>query len=201
MSEMKEMTRYAFISHMEDYMKKLLSDPLKADTDDFLKSYNIDGPKAISILTKKTDPNDENSAVIIKTTAIKDNGVDEEGNKKKDSFVVRYKIPRKDYTRKMRNLFINLFESNEIEGSPLNEDGEGATSAASSGAFVAPAFGPIVRKTMYITEEQAEYIKEATVANGSYVYDAPISRGNEGNYFYKEANDHQKMMEKSWPKK
>ena len=47
-----EMTRYAFISHMEDYIKKLLTDPLHADTDDFLKYHKIDGPKALSILTK-----------------------------------------------------------------------------------------------------------------------------------------------------
>ena len=45
-----EMTRYAFISHMEDYMKKLLKDPMHADTDEFLKSHDIDGPKALSIL-------------------------------------------------------------------------------------------------------------------------------------------------------
>ena len=40
-----EMTRYAFISHMEDYIKKLLTDPLHADTDDFLKYHKIKGPK------------------------------------------------------------------------------------------------------------------------------------------------------------
>lgn len=121
MSVHKEMTRYAFISHMEDYIKKLLTDPLHADTDDFLKYHKIDGPKALSILTKRMDPNDENSAVIIKSTKIKDNGTDENGNRNKDSFTVKYKVPRKDYTRKMRNLYISLFESNIIENSPLNE--------------------------------------------------------------------------------
>ena len=77
MSSHKEMTRYAFISHMEDYIKKLLTDPLHADTDDFLKYHKIDGPKALSILTMRLDPNDENSAVIVKTAKIKDNGYDE----------------------------------------------------------------------------------------------------------------------------
>ena len=38
MSNHKEMTRYAFISHMEDYMKQLLKDPLHADTDEFLNN-------------------------------------------------------------------------------------------------------------------------------------------------------------------
>ena len=116
-----EMTRYAFISHMEDYIKKLLTDPLHADTDDFLKYHKIDGPKALSILTKRTDPEDENSAILIKTTKIKDNGSDENGKRLPDTFTVHYKAPRKDYTKKMRNLYINLFESNIIESSPITE--------------------------------------------------------------------------------
>ena len=103
------MTRYAFISHMEDYIKKLLTDPLHADTDDFLKYHKIDGPKALSILTKRTDPEDENSAILIKTTKIRDNGSDENGKRLPDTFTVHYKVPRKDYTKKMRNLYINLF--------------------------------------------------------------------------------------------
>ena len=41
MNSHKEMTRYAFISHMEDYIKKLLKDPLHADTDEFLKYHKI----------------------------------------------------------------------------------------------------------------------------------------------------------------
>ena len=118
-----EMTRYAFISHMEDYMKKLLTDPLKADTDEFLKGHGIDGPRAIEILTKRTDPNDENSSIVVKKAAIRDNGTDEDGKRLKDTFTVKYRIPRKDYTKKMRNLYISLFESNIIEDCPIIEEG------------------------------------------------------------------------------
>lgn len=326
-----EMTRYAFISHMEDYIKKLLTDPLHADTDDFLKYHKIDGPKALSILTKRTDPEDENSAILIKTTKIRDNGFDENGKRLPDTFIVHYKAPRKDYTKKMRNLYINLFESNIIENSPitegawgygildndtaldnqsqfgefslkllttklnasttdddkwanlgvlvdflkkynneeirfddeynsaielckktceelinnktfieswsnpnkmkselkkifdevsamaydkerLNEDGEGggATSADASGQFTAPCFGgPIKKKTMYITQEQEEYIKkmieEEAVMNtqyGNFGFDVPIGDGkkNKNNKFFADANDHKDMMKKSWPK-
>ena len=204
-----EMTRYAFIPHMEDYMKKLLSDPLHADTDDFLKSYGIDGPKAVSILTKRSNPDDENSAVVIKSATIKDNGTDEEGKKNKDSFVVKYKIPRKDYSRKMRNLYINLFESNIIEGNQLEEcdcgscaGGEGATSADASGQYTTPLFGKPIKKTLYITNEQAEYLREATTnsVSANAMYDAPFNRGQENDDFYKEASDHTDIMKKSWPK-
>ena len=117
----KEMTRYAFISHMEDYMKQLLKDPLHADTDEFLKYHKINGPKALSLLLKREISDDENSAIIIKKISIKDNGIDEDGNRLKDTFNIKYSIPRKDYTKKMRNLYINLFENNIIENSPLNE--------------------------------------------------------------------------------
>lgn len=196
MSEKKEMTRYAFISHMEDYLKKLLSDPLKADTDDFLKSYDIDGPKALEILTKRSNPDDETSAVVIKSASIKDNGFNEDGKKNKDTFVVKYKIPRKDYTRKMRDLYINLFESNIIDGSPINEEGD----ASASGQFTAPAFGPVMRRTLFITEEQAEYLKEATAGDSSFMYTAPMSKGREHDKFYSEAMDHKDIIEKGIPK-
>lgn len=205
-----EMTRYAFISHMEDYMKKLLKDPMHADTDEFLKSHDIDGPKALSILLKKSNPEDENSSIIVRTEKIKDNGVDDNGKKKPESFTVKYKIPRKDYTKKMRNLYINLFESNIVDDDILKEDGEGggATSADASGQYSTPLFGkPIKRKTMYITQEQSDYIKktlkeEAVMDTpiGDFGYDAPIGDGkkNKKNNFYADANDHKDMMKKSW---
>lgn len=208
MAKHEEMTRHAFISHMQAYMKKLLTDPLRADTDEFLKLHGIDGPKAIKILTYRSNPEDENSAVVVKSASIKDNGVDEDGNRLKDSFTVKYKIPRKDYTKKMRNLYISLFENNEIEGCPINEEGEGggATSADASGQYTTPLFGgPIRRKTVYITQEQVDFIKKAINEEegncpvqsriGGFGYDAPMNNGSD---FYKEANDHKDMMKKSW---
>jgi hypothetical protein len=121
MGQHTEMTRHAFISHMEDYMKKLLKDPIHADTDDFLKYHGYTGPKALSVLLKRQDLEDENSSILIKNISIKDNGVDENGKRLKDTFTVKYRIPRKDYTKKMRNLYISLFENNIIENSPINE--------------------------------------------------------------------------------
>ena len=117
----KEMTRYAFISHMEDYMKELLRNPLKADTDEFLHGFGIDGPSALKMLITKTDPNDEYSAVVIRSERIKDNGYDEDGKRNKDTFEVKYKIPRKDFKKKLRNLYINLFEQNIANQNKLNE--------------------------------------------------------------------------------
>ena len=108
----------------------------------------------------------------------------------------------------------------EVEGKPipndgkLMEDGEGggATSADASGQYTTPLFGgPIRRKTMYITQEQEQYLKKMINEEecdcpvqgtrfGSFGYTAPIGDGkkNKGNDFYKEANDHKDMMKNSW---
>lgn len=66
----EEMTRYAFISHMEDYMKKLLTDPQKAEPDDFLKSFGLDGPVCLDILLKRNGDNDPESAIILRKERI-----------------------------------------------------------------------------------------------------------------------------------
>lgn len=375
MENNKKMTRYAFISHMEDYMKKLLKDPLRADTDEFLKSFKIDGPVALKMLLKKSNPSDDTSSILIRAEKIKDNGFDDDGKRKKDTFNVTYKIPRKDYTKKMRDLYISLFESNIIDDSPIteqikadnmslfedennlnegawgygildsdaaldaqsmfahqclsvlvanvqaanndgveaqnlwsqlgvlidflkkykedeihfsdeynaavdlvksklnvlyndekfinawsepksivssikkqykdvtllkyqkeimnvddpnkidplpqqrvthsslvNEDGEGAVgggtmdgmnngaaNAANSGQYTTPLFGkPLKRKSLYLTQEQVDYIKEATATSntGKYQYDVPF--GDKNDDFYREAMNHQDMMKKSW---
>ena len=111
-----ELTRYGFMSHMEAYMKQLLTNPKKAEVDDYLKSHGIDNEKALKLLLKKTDPNNEESAVLVKKTKIKT------GEDGKDIFTISYKIPREGYKKKMRKLYINCFESNIVEGCPIIEN-------------------------------------------------------------------------------
>jgi hypothetical protein len=93
----------------------------------------------------------------------------------------------------------------------LNEDGEGGgtTSAYASGQYTTPLFGgPIKKKTMYITQEQEEYIKKVIAEEsvmdtsvGNFGFDAPIGDGkkNKNNKFFADANDHKDIMKKSWP--
>ena len=88
----------------------------------------------------------------------------------------------------------------------LNEDGEGggATSADASGQFSQPLFGkPIIRKSLYITQEQEEYLnkvlKEEAEINtqfGDFGYDANSLSGNDD--FYKEAMNHKNIMKNSF---
>ena len=164
----KELTRHGFVSHMEDFVGKLIgSNPLGADVDDYLKGFDIDAKKALEILTKPETDDMPESAVVMRTERIKNGGVDEFGKPMKDEFQVIYKVPKKDPERgikgideKLRNIYIKLFENHMVEGTILNEEGEGgmcgdgsamedmggATNASSSGQYTTPLFGMVRRK-------------------------------------------------------
>ena len=163
-----ELTRHGFVSHMEDFIGKLLgNNPLGADVDDYLKGFDIDAKSALDMLTRPEIEGCPESAVVIRTEKIKNGGTDEFGKPMKDEFQVIYKVPKRDSERgikgldeKLRNLYIKLFENHIVKGTILNEDGEGgmcgdgcamedmggATNASSSGQFVQPLFGMIRRK-------------------------------------------------------
>ena len=111
-----ELTRYGFMSHMEAYMRQLLTNPKTAKVDDYLLSHGINNEKALELLLKRQDHRDENSAVLVRRERIKT------GDDGKDIFSISYKIPREGYKQKMRNLYINYFENNKVEGCPINED-------------------------------------------------------------------------------
>lgn len=162
----KELTRHGFVSHMEDFIGKLIGDnPLSADVDDYLKGFGFDAPKAIKILTKPEIDGVPETAVVMRTERIKSGGIDENGEQEKDEFQVTYKIPKKDMANgikgideKLRNLYIKLFENHIVEGTVLNEEdggdggafgdmgGNGGSSSFSLGAdgsypyFDTPAF-------------------------------------------------------------
>ena len=68
----KELTRHGFVSHMEDFIGKLIGDnPLSADVDDYLKGFDIDAPKALKMLTTPEVETNPESAVVVKTERIK----------------------------------------------------------------------------------------------------------------------------------
>ena len=172
----KELTRHGFVSHMEDFIGKLIGDnPLKADVDDYLKGFDIDAPKALELLTKPEIEGFPESAVVIKTERIKNGGYDEDGKPMKDEFQVIYKVPKKNpelgikgIDEKLRNMYIKLFE-NHIVKETILEDGEGgmcgdggamedmggATNASSSGQFTTPAFG-IMRRKVYSPKNESK---------------------------------------------
>lgn len=88
--------------------------------------------------------------------------------------IVKYQVPKKDFDRKLKKLFIRLFEDNSSMTDTITEDGEGSTTCdASSGQFSQPLF-PLQRGKMYS-------VKEDTTCNtvGDYQYDVPFSGDDE----------------------
>ena len=182
-----ELTRHGFVSHMEDFVGKLIGDnPLKADVDDYLKGFDIDAQKALELLTKPEIEDVPESAVVMKTERIKNGGYDENGKPMKDTFQVIYKVPKKDPERgikgideKLRNMYIKLFENHIVKDTILEDEGgmcgdagafdgnDGATNATSSGQFTTPLFG-MVRKVL---PSQARKVK-----NESKKMKRPIGR-------------------------
>ena len=144
----KELTRHGFVSHMEDFIGKLIGDsPLSADVDDYLKGFDIDSKKALEMLTKPEIDGVPESAVVMRTERIKNGGTDEFGKPMKDEFQVIYRVPKKDMANgikgideKLRNLYIKLFENHIVKGTVLNEDGEGGMEAG-------PGVGPVCNDT------------------------------------------------------
>lgn len=146
---------WGFKNHVIFYIKKLLKDPVNATPDDYLKANGWGNPKLLdtlcrnSVLTKIEKPG-ENAGKAI--------------------FTIQYKVgdnPEKKI-QQIYDMHTNLNE--DISG--------GATGADNSGQYTTTAF-PIMRRTMYINEKQAERLKkrlldEATTCGsvGNYAYDA-----------------------------
>ena len=187
--EEEKITRHGFITHMEKYMKELLEKPISAKPDEYLDKYGIDYKKAQEMLLTPLDKSDPESAVMRKEKKIIT------GNDGKDKFSVKYLLPRKDYNRKMRKLFINSFEKNIISELNLNEDGDGATNCSSSGQFTTPLGSKPIKRTIYMTEDQMETLKEATAGDIGQGYTVPL--GDANNPFYSEAMDHNNNFKKS----
>ena len=175
----KELTRHGFVSHMEDFIGKLIGDnPLSADVDDYLKGFDIDAKRALELLTKPEDETRPETAVVMRTERIKNGGTDEFGNPMKDEFQVTYKVPKKDMANgikgideKLRNLYIKLFENHIVEGTVLTEDDGGmcgdvgtmedmggATNASSSGQYTTPVFG-MMRRKIYSPKNESKKMK------------------------------------------
>ena len=182
----EKMDRHSFISHVRDYMKRLFNNPINTQPDSFLIANGLDGE------TLKKHLEDEN--IIVKKTHIKNDGG-------KDMFCIRYSASASDGDRPLRRLYAKLFESNIIEDTVLNEtDCGGALGGGGdnpdAGTFVAPLSKPIRRKTIYITQEQYDMLKEEAVMDttfGDFGYDAPPFKKKKD-----PAYNHKNMMKKSF---
>lgn len=161
-----EMTEYKFNNAIKKYLHDLLVDPVNAEVPDVLKMYGYRRGRLIGIL--------KNNDLLRKSERIVDK--DENGMDKTATMQVKYQVPKKNFDRKLRNLYIKLFERNVPERNiedTVNEDGEcgamGATNASSSGQYSQPLF-PMQRRQMPVDIEE----DTTTSTVGNYQYDVPF---------------------------
>ena len=183
-----EMTFFGFLSHIKAFLKQLLMSPISADIDDYLKKHGLERKELINLMIERN--------IIIKDTKIEDTN-------NKDNFVISYKVPKHNFERKIRRLFSSLFEKNEIQESKIIRETDcggamqGGGTNPDAGQYVKP-FEKVQRRKIYVTEKQAEMLKEmGTTDAGDYQYDVPFNFNNGNDPAY----DHKNMFAKGFPNK
>lgn len=178
-----EITFFGFLSNLKLFLKELLINPINADINDYLKRHGINKTELLNKLIERN--------IIEKETNIKD-------KENKDVFTIRYKIPKRNFERKIRRLYCILFENDDCM---ITEDGEGsvagATSCSSSGQYTCP-LGGVQRRKIYVTQEQSELLKEmGTQDAGNYQYDVSFKFNNGADPAY----NHKNMIKQGIPQK
>lgn len=163
----KEMTYYSFLSNVKSFLKDLLNNPSTAKPSIELIAKGLNRGKLLSHLLNK--------GIITKDEKIVDE--DENGNPQTAVMNIKYKVPKKNFDRNMKKLYIKLFEKNIPEKLPniKNEDcGDGATNATSSGQFSQPVFG-VQKREIYNTKPNDDIEEATTTMNtGDYQYTVPF---------------------------
>ena len=167
-NDQTQMSYYNFLSKIKDFLGHLLIDPINSKPDISLIACGLYKSRLLKLLINRN--------IIERDTDInyKDGHA---------MFKIKYRIPKKNFERKIKRLYSKIFEVNLPHDNRLMEDGEGdgtfggATSSAVSNdnAPIAP-LGQVQRRNIYITNEQLKKIQEAlsTFSAGDYQYDVPF---------------------------
>jgi 8-oxo-dGTP pyrophosphatase MutT (NUDIX family) len=155
-SDVTKLTEYKFYNNVQRFLSDLLRDPVGAKVPFLLQANNIARNQLLYHL--------KSNGIINRFQKISDK--DSQGKPKTARMVIKYSVPKKDFAKKMKRLFIDLVAKNvpqKIE-KMLTEDSEisecdggaapaGTTNCQSSGAFVQPLFGVQRRKMPTDLEE------------------------------------------------
>lgn len=164
--EALEMTEYKFYNAIKAFLHDLLVDPVNAKPSYVLTAYGYTRYKLLYYLLKYR--------IVEKEEKIIDKH--ENGEPKPATMKVKYKVPKLNFERKLKKLYIRLFERNvpQMEENIVTEDGEGMTGGATgsdaSGQYSQPVF-PMQRREIY-----NPHMEEATTTStaGDYQYDVPF---------------------------
>lgn len=167
LAEEMKMTEYRFNSNLRLFLRDLLTDPVHTEIPDALTKRGYSKSRFIQILI--------NNKILVKDERISDK--DENGEPKTATMMVKYRVPKADLARKIKKLYIKLFEKNVPH--KIDEDGEGgcasmgATSADASGQYTT-SFGIQRRRFPNITSEAT-----TTTSVGDYQYTVPFPGDDE----------------------
>ena len=157
-----EMSEYKFYNYIKKFLHDLLVDPVNAKPCQQLSILGYTRYKLLYYM--------KNCGIIEKEEKIND--TDENGELKPATMMVKYKVPKKNFERKLKKLYIKLFERNvpKTDKEVVSEEGEcgGATGSDASGQYSQPLFG-VQRRQLYDVEEST-----TTSTVGDYQYTVPF---------------------------
>lgn len=151
LSDATKLTEYKFYNNVQRFLSDLLKDPVGAKVPFLLQANNITRNQLLYHL--------KSNGIINRYQKISDK--DSRGNPKTARMIIKYSVPKKDFAKKMKRLFIDLVAKNVPEkienmisenlGKDIDEcDCGGAMGATagneSMGQFSQPLFGVQRRK-------------------------------------------------------
>lgn len=176
-----ELTLYNFVIRIKSFIKALLNNPFNNELDNFWKYNDFNQLELINLLL--------NSGIIEKEDKLSDNA----------TIIRKYKLGQGDNERKVKKLYISLFEKNipeKKDEGKITEDGEaGVVGGVSGGGMTmggatgcdnvgtsgvntisVPIFG-VQRRNIYNTDITDE--ATTTLNTGNYEYQAPPFSDNQ----------------------
>jgi len=111
MSKEQETTYFRFMSEVRAFLSKLLKDPVKAQPSKYLKDRNITRKKLIDELLKR-DVIERHEKILDPTNS----------DEKEAKYVVKFKVHKKDFEKRIHRIYIKYFEKNINESVFANEE-------------------------------------------------------------------------------
>lgn len=162
--EATKLTEYKFYNNVQRFLSDLLKDPVGAKVPFLLQANNIARNQLLYHL--------KSQGIINRHQKISDK--DSQGNPKTAKMIIRYSVPKKDFAKKMKKLFIALVAKNVPEKieKMLNECEGGAPMGATAGPFVTSLSG-VQRRKMPVEIDETTTASNVT-SNGDISVVAPF---------------------------
>lgn len=140
----KEVTYEKFFNNVKSFLSELLTDPLNAKVGELFTTH---GHSQKDLLKKMID-----RGLLTRKENIKELPY-EPGGKKEAKMIIKYSVPRKNFDKKMRRLYLEMFPSEVNEGAIMTETDcggvmQGGGSNPDAGQFITP-MSPVQRKGFY----------------------------------------------------